>query len=634
MKNSPLHWIQNALRLAGRAAWQRWLLALFSIALFAYLGFIKPPARYGDAYEYLYTSRAFLNHASPDLRAGDIESLRGALGRINLPVSENPIGFYPAFSGAVYSYHFWLYSALVAPLMAVWDALFADPIRAFPAFNTLLFLLALWVFECCADLERRKKNLALGLLAFNPILWYLFWWHPESFTYSLLLLSLTAFTRQRHALAAALAALAAAQNPPALFGAVFFGCAGLVEIWKGRKFMQLLNFIPAGLIAIAPSVFYWVNYGTPNLILSLGFGKTELISFQRMIDLLYDLNLGVLAFLPAVALLFTAALLSDLIRRHWRQAFIPLVIAAMCLSAAQTTNWNPAMAGIHRYAIWLVPWLVFYIFSRPLSGWIQWSAAAGIAAQGIIIFSFGGFLQNVSYSRFTPSSQMLMNIAPALYSPDPEIFYERAKDSEGLFNASPALYASPQGVVKKMWTDLAGFEKLAALNNLALDIADVQQYKEIKARLASQPGARYVNFDTPVILLKARPPISTQGLKYRLEVQNPPAPQAPLAEYLPLKTRITNTGDMPWFFFQGKDPLVLIYQWISQDAAGERYSSRQFVLPSIVFPGETFDFAIRVPCPPRPGDYRLELDLVWNNLVFFSQTGNPKPSFRITFTAP
>jgi len=518
--------------------------------------------------------------------------------------------------------------------MAVWEALFADPLRAFPAFNTLLFLLALWIFELFAKMERRSKTLALGLLALNPILWYLSWWHPECFTYSLLLLSLTAFTLHRHALAATLAALAATQNPPALFGAVFFGIAGLVEIWTSKRYINIFKFIPAGLITIAPSVFYWVNYGTPNLILSLGFADVKLISVQRVFDLLYDLNLGVLAFLPAVALLFTAQVVSDLVHRRWKQAFIPIVVLAMCLSAAQTKNWNPDMAGIHRYAIWLVPWLVFYIFSRPLAGWIKWSAAAGIAAQGIIFLSFGGFLQNVSYTRFTPASKILMNIAPALYSPDPEIFYERSKNSEGTDGATPALYASPDGVVRKMWTDVAGFEKLAGLNNLVLDIADVQQYKEIKARLASQSGVQYVSFGSPIILLKPEPKIALGGLKYRLEVQNPPPAVSPLVEYIPLSVRLTNTGEMPWFYFQGKQPLVLSYQWVAQDETPEKFSPGSIMLPNLILPGETVDLPLRVACPPRAGDYRLELDLMWHTVTFFSQTGNPKTTFQVTFTNP
>jgi hypothetical protein len=624
----------HALTRTDKALLYRSLFAFLSIGLLIYLAFIKLPARYGDAYEYLYTSQAFLNHASPDLRAGDIESLRGALGRVNIPVSEKPIGFYPAFSGAVYSYHFWLYSALVAPLMAVWDALFANPIRAFPAFNTLLFLLALWAFELSADIDRHKKTLALGLMAFNPILWYLSWWHPEGFTYSLLLLSLTAFTRQRHALAAALAALAATQNQPALFGAFFFGCAGLVEIWKRKKFLDVLKFIPAGLIAILPSIFYWVNYGTPNLILSLGWADVKLISLQRVYDLLYDLNLGVLAFLPAVALLFSACLLSDLIRRRWKQIFIPIVLLAMLLSASQTTNWNPGMAGIHRYAIWLVPWLVFYIFNRPLLGWVKWIAAGGIAAQMIIFISFGGFTQNVSYTRFTPVGQMLMDLAPTLYSPDPEIFYERSKDSEGVVGSSPTLYASPQGVVKKMWTDLAGFEKLVGLNNLALDIADPQRYREIKAQLAASPGSQYVNFDTPVILLKADPLFALNQIQYNLALEGLPAASTPLADAIALKAMVSNAGETPWFSLQGKNPLLLTYQWVAQDGSAEKFSVRDFRLPAIILPGEMIDYDFRLPYPPRPGEYLLELDILWKDIARFSDLGNPKPSFHVTFTAP
>jgi hypothetical protein len=73
--------------------------------------------------------------------------------------------------------HFWLYSLLVAPIVAVADTIGVHPNHAFTIFNGALILLLSWWFI------REQRPMAAALLVAGPLIWWIDKAHAEVFLF-------------------------------------------------------------------------------------------------------------------------------------------------------------------------------------------------------------------------------------------------------------------------------------------------------------------------------------------------------------------------------------------------------------------------------------------------------------------
>ncbi len=580
--------------------------------------------RYGDAYEYLFMTQAIQDHLTPNLTDGDIARVKGALVVSGVGMPDNAYsGFYPSNSGGMFSYHFWLYSLVNVPVKMVAEIFTRDSLRIFQFTNILLFLFALWSFYAWADLEKPRKIVAVCVLALNPILWYLSWWSPEAFTYSLVLVSITAFTRRQYAPAALIAAVASTQNPPLLFLGAFYGVMELGRYWPGVRLSSFLKLIPAGLIVALPFVFYLVNYNAPSLIMKVGAANINNMSAQRMIDLLLDLNSGILPYLPEMMIFFFLAVGYNLVHRKWNMLVWVVIVFFLMLFSTQTSVWNSDTAGMQRYAIWMIPIMVFIIFSTfALHQWMKWVWVVGATFQVFIIGWYGGLNQIPFWLNLSPIAEFTLDHYPSLYSPEPAIFVDRVLGQAVSYPQNTfAMYTTQAGVVTKMWTDYQHFSALQTINNIGVDIHDVQQYKSIRAELKNQNGFHYVNMNGVVISIKPKVEIPTKRLKSKIQVLDAPTQVKP-GETFTVKVKITNESDFLWFYFGGQNTLNASYHWIGKDGSMVQFEGIRTLLPSFIFPGDEESIEMTVTAPQAPGEYQLEGDVVWELIGWFSYFGN------------
>lgn len=85
---------------------------------------------------------------------------------------------------------------------------------------------------------------------------------------------------------------------------------------------------------------------------------------------------------------------------------------------------------------------------------------------------------------------------------------------------------------------------------------------------------------------------------------------------------VRNSGVRPWPA-TGSQPVTLSYHWLD-DATGAMsvYDGLRTTLPHDVDPGATVRVRARVAAPPRPGRYRLQLEMVHEGVTWFGPQGD------------
>jgi hypothetical protein len=180
-------------------------------------------------------------------------------------------------------------------------------------------------------------------------------------------------------------------------------------------------------------------------------------SVRRVLELFFDLDLGLLPYAPLVFVTFVLGLL----RR--RGAILGLgrvaLLFFMALACTVTGNWNHGTAGPSRYAIWMLPLLLVGVAEADEDwggegppwrrrGWRTLTAVA-VAAQIAIVLGRGGLVQPPDFLAHSYAARFVLRHAPALYNPSPEIFVPRTNGT--MFNPeAPAIYVEA-GRCRKAW---------------------------------------------------------------------------------------------------------------------------------------------------------------------------------------
>lgn len=477
----------------------RLILIVFSIGCVISVAGQKPILT-GDAREYYLTAESFANHQTPDLRTEDVNGVRGLFAQdFQETLPDQPFGYFLARDGRLYSFHFWLYPLMTLPAQSILKWLGVDRLRAFAWTNTFFYLAALWSVALFFRGSRAQRLTFLGLSALNPVLFYLDWTHPEVWSFALVTLSLVCFSRRNLTAATLFASLAATQNPPLIFLAGFYI---LLRLWGLRRSFDLpkaLGVVLAGAPAAAPMLFYFLFFGTPNLILQTGMADPKLASWARLADLYLDLNMGLLPYIPlALCTVFILVIMSLLRRKLTPVLGLAPVLLLMSVACLQTANWNHGAAGLNRYAVWHLP-LLFYLFADllPMNRLaVRWLALAAVVTQAAILLTLGP----VGYMQFSPVARWVMERAPALYNPDPEVFAERALGRElycetCLKGYQPYVFIDSQGNVRKILADAIHLERLAA------EKPDLVLRGSLPIPAGSRTALRYVNLPPGVLVV-------------------------------------------------------------------------------------------------------------------------------------
>jgi hypothetical protein len=390
---------------------------------------VMTPMAAGDSGEYYLTAESLLNHGTPELRGADVSIMASRMARNPVTGAFRTLTAYrTGRNGAQYAQHFWAYPAVTLPVRALLRRLPVNEYKAFAITNALLLAAAVWLWLARAPYPFPWRAVGAALLVVSPIGWFVHWTHPEVYSAALVTAALVCWRWGRLVTATLLAALGALQNPPLLILTGLLWLRAVTERGPRRDRRFALASL-AALPAVVPYAFNLWAFGTPSLIADENV-HVSLIRPGRFLELLYDLNIGLIAYVPLTLMLAVVASVVALARPCLRgmvaAAWLALVAMASVCSAMH--DWNHGTSGPSRYAVWLFPLLVVLVCeigARVGGRWMLAAAAAALAAQAAVFVARRGFAAREDYVQHSWLARFVLARWPALYAPTPEIFIER-----------------------------------------------------------------------------------------------------------------------------------------------------------------------------------------------------------------
>ncbi len=456
---------------------------------------IITPRRYGDGMEYFMMTESLFNHLTPEAQRTDIVSLTRLQQKYPISHLANAVsGYFRISDNRSYCYHFWLYPLFALPAKSILHVFRLDEWKALQITNSLLLVFALCNFAIIANLSDSQK-LQFSLLAlFCPAFWFLRWPHPEIFSYSFVIISLAYMSKSNWQLATLSAAIASVQNQPLVILVVFLWIKGVLYTRGHWKYLLVLSLAAAPVFA--PAFFYRTTSGTCSVLLHTAASAGN-ISPYKTSELFFDLNIGMLPYIPFTLLLAAWSIGRDIMvkKRITLNLQLILIVVIMMALCTATLNWNHGTSGPSRYVIWMLP-LVFFIVvaqntsaftsapSRILYASLLWLA---IAMQMILVCCGGGFRPEETHGHHSYLARFILNHVPALYNPSEEIFIERTVQHEGPY-VGPVIYRY-RGLCRKALIKGKDSQQLAQSCDCVPD-----SYKEYLADVTHAENFIYIDY--------------------------------------------------------------------------------------------------------------------------------------------
>ncbi|CAN7399643.1 hypothetical protein [Massilia sp. LjRoot122] len=433
-------------RPAGRVAL---FIALLSLAALL----LTRPSKSGDFQEYALMTIALAGHGTPDIRLPDVERAHRLSPEIGFVSIHDQLragmqqglahpfpGFVRGKDGGYYAIHFFAYPALAALPFKLIDSLGGKPFKAYQVVNlTALAILSIALYRFTGSPRRAMFGTLFFLLSGGVL--YSNWCSPEFFSACALLSGLVFVLLGRPYLAALLAGIAAMQNPPLVFFAVFAPAIRVcyLHAHEGASWGAALRQVLTGhtvlasvlqvLLAALPVLFNVAVFGVPSIIATLATDPA-LISPARLFSFFFDLNQGAVVGLP-VAMALVLVQLAGKDRLRW----LPHTLAAllfgvvMALPSLSTVNWNSGSAGMMRYAFWGgMP--ILYLALARLQHARRWPLVL-LGAMLLVQAGTVAFARSYRHVEFSPLARLMLDHFPGLYAPEPEIFLERSVHVDG-----------------------------------------------------------------------------------------------------------------------------------------------------------------------------------------------------------
>ena len=381
------------------------------------------PRAEGDYLEYVAMALQMASLQGPALTLPELDAIRAELEPFGIAIQQTMP------PGTVYHFpHFWFYSALAAPGVAMTRVLAVHPVYGFALLNLALIGGAAWLL-----FRRHHWTVALLVLG-SPVVWWIDKAHTEVFTFSLLAIAMT-LASSHPGIAMVCAGAAATQNPPIAVAVPLIALAATRGEWRRLRERALWVGAAIGMcLAILHPAYYLFSVGTPTALGARG----ALPSAQELTAVIWDPNIGLVVGFPLFALAVAAAIVALIVRNPARLGE-PVVLVSLALGGvfllafAQAPNINSgATPSMSRYALWLIP-LALPVLARahtaltPRVG--PWAAAVAVAsAVGCLVMFPPGAPSR--YLEPSATAEWLWTRFPSLDNPVPEIFAERVGETE------------------------------------------------------------------------------------------------------------------------------------------------------------------------------------------------------------
>jgi hypothetical protein len=400
------------------------LLASFYLSLVAN----SSPRRIGDGHEYLAMARQVSACRPPALSEDDLRRVSYELATLGSQWTADLANPHLRGDDGRQDFpHFWLYSACVAPILAVLTLAGLHPNHAFTIFNVALLTTAAFV------VLRRVQAAATLVLVAGPIIWWLDKAHIEVFTFALLALAATVWTSAPHATLLFLGLLTA-QNPACGVLLVSVG-GGALAVARRQDRRRVILALAVGVVtaALHPLYYLW-HLGRPSPL--MGSLVLEWPGITAVLTPLLDPLVGVGWVYPGLVVLVGLASAGEIRDRR----IIPLaalagltgaLLVVFSLSANINHGGSP---GPSRYGIWLAPLVLTLLVPRTDRGASRrWETCLPLVAVLSLPYTVWNFQPKLPENSEEPTriAQWLVERAPALYNPLPELFAERFGGNDG-----------------------------------------------------------------------------------------------------------------------------------------------------------------------------------------------------------
>jgi hypothetical protein len=441
------------------------LFMILAIILLLYTALAKP-SRTGDGWQYMLMSVSFANHHSCELTNNDLSyAYKEIAVKNNIQdrfgsryFRHKKPGYYKALNNQSYSYHFWFYSLLASLFIPLFSFLKLNLLGIFQFTNSILLILLMYWINFRAQLTPKQKFWLAFITLLGPTWYYLKWTHPEIFSFVLLYISLLEF-RDNHKISACLfSSLASLQNPAIGLFPLFVIVQTLMQKKKIDK--SILFMSGASAISIIPCIFYYRHFRVFSLIAKHAI-RYDLLSLNRMLSLFFDLNFGMIIFIPMILL----AAIFLCLKKDKKCLGAVFLLLAMALVCSAQGNWNSGMQYIHRYAFWMMP----FLFLATMDYFTSFAKKKFMIIASVFLFTTTipcliYRIIDYNYLAFSPQALLVLNLRPSWYNPEYEVFAQRTTHKIGKIKF-PVVYESKTFGVRKMLVKDENTGLVGYLNN-------------------------------------------------------------------------------------------------------------------------------------------------------------------------
>ena len=314
-------------------------------------------------------------------------------------------------------------------------------------------------------------------------------------------------------------------------------------------------------------------------------------------------------------------------RNAYSLAFFTMIFGTI-LGFSLIQNINSGMAGIARYNVFILPFLVFYVvifydkifINKYIIRIFDIGIGLSVLLSGLVVFNYGTFQCKVSDQSMTPIAQAVLDHYPQYYNPFYATFISRTNHiAWGYDYESPVVYTTRQGYVRKaLVTKNTANQLLTMLNG------DESQMRLLKAKindLEDYTEYRYINFDNNcTLIIKDKYGIIMEE-NYDIGVSSQIAQISAgkgqvITISLNLKNNTLNT-------FSSAVDCYLCYHILDNNGNVFERNGVRSKLKSL-YPGQEQSQDMIVKTPNMVGKYKLVIDPVREKYFWFSER-NYKP---------
>lgn len=493
------------------------LMISFGIMLLLVVLYIRPYIT-GDGREYVLQTEALANHFSMDIRDEDFISVKKNFPNyIQYFQEDNVPGLHIANNGKVFCAHYGGYAIFVLPVKIILKVLDFNQLRSFQIVNAIFYIAALFTVYKILNTSNKNKCILLVLLMANPALFYITWTHTEIFSFSLMVMSLVYFYNKNYQPSIFLISLAAMQNPAIIMFGAIIGVDYLVDLYKkGKEKASDINrnstyilFVKDNWFDIIKAGLCYIPFFLPIIQTIFNFQKLNIVAsvasesefkFGKAMGYLFDLNLGILPYVPIILILYFIFMIIGLYRHNYGTLLQLVGVVGIFYVICNQRQINSGMNGIMRYNIWIIPIMIFYIimhkdYIKFNKKFIDILLIISAMITSIVFLASGNFTSSkFSSVQFSPWTKLIMNYIPDTYNPYHGIFITRTLNQELYSVDFPVIYRDAEGYVRKI---LLTEKTVNQLNDMLVygNEEDITYLNEQKEKVNGDNTYEYINFN-------------------------------------------------------------------------------------------------------------------------------------------